>query len=115
MKLGIENKRLLSLIVELKKADKDIWKRVAYELSKPTRRRPEVNLSKLEEYGNEGETLLVPGKVLGSGYLSKKVNVAAFAYSESARALIAKSGGKLMRIEDLVKENPDGKNVRILV
>ncbi len=115
MKSGIENKRLLTLIVELKKADKDIWKRVAYELSKPTRRRPEVNLSKLEEYGTDGETILVPGKVLGSGYLTKKVNVAAFAYTESAKSLIAKSGGKMMGIADLMKSNPDGKNVRILV
>ena len=115
MKSGLENKRLLTLITELKKADKDIWKRVAYELSKPTRRRPEVNLSKLEEYGLEGETILVPGKVLGSGYLTKKVNVAAFAYTESAKMLIAKSGGKMMGIADLMKANPEGKNVRILV
>lgn len=115
MKCGIENKRLLSLILELKKADKAIWKRVAFELSKPTRRRPEVNLSKIEEHGSETETILVPGKVLGAGHISKKVNVAAFAYSESARMLIEKSGGKLMKIEELMKSNPEGKNVRILV
>ncbi|MEM4272331.1 MAG: 50S ribosomal protein L18e [Candidatus Bilamarchaeaceae archaeon] len=115
MKSGIENRRLLALISELKKADKGIWKRVAYELSKPTRRRPEVNLSKLEEYGKDGETIVVPGKVLGSGYLTKRVSVAAFAYSESAKALIAKSGGRMMGIADLLKENPEGKNVRILV
>lgn len=115
MKSGIENKRLLGLIVELKKAEKEIWKKAARELSKPTRRRPSVNVSKIEEYVNDGETVLVPGKVLGSGHLSKKVGVAAFAFSGSAKALIEKSGGKPMSIEELMKANPDGKNVRILV
>ena len=42
MKTGIENKKLLELILELRKAEKDIWKKVAKELSKPTRRRPAV-------------------------------------------------------------------------
>ena len=44
MKTGIENKKLLGLIGELKKADKEIWKKVARELEKPTRRRPAVNV-----------------------------------------------------------------------
>jgi len=115
MKSGIENKRLLALIYELKKADKEIWKKVARELSKPTRRRPSVNVSKIEAYVNDGETVLVPGKVLGSGDLNKKVEVAAFAFSESAKTLIEKRGGKTISIDELMKSNPEGKNVRILV
>ena len=115
MKRGIENKRLLGLIVELRKADKGVWKKVARELEKPTRRRPAVNISKLEEYVNDGETVLVPGKVLGAGHLSKKLEVAAFSFSGSAKALIEKSGVKPLSIEELIKANPEGKNVRILV
>ena len=115
MKSGIENKRLLALIYELKKADKEIWKKVARELSKPTRRRPSVNISKIEEHVNDGETVLVPGKVLGAGHLGKKVEVAAFAFSKSAKTLIEKNGGKIMGIDELMKANPEGKNVRILV
>lgn len=115
MRSGIENKRLLELIVQLKTAQKDVWKKVARELSKPTRRRPAVNVSKIEEYSGDGETVLIPGKVLGSGMLTKKVEVAAFSCSASARAMIEKSGGKLMSIEELMRANPDGKNVRILV
>ena len=57
----------------------------------------------------------MPGKVLGAGYLSKKVAVAAFSFSGSAKTLIEKSGGRIMGIGDLAKENPEGKNVRILV
>ncbi len=115
MRSGIENKRLLALLFELKKADKEIWKKVARELGKPTRRRPSVNVSKIEEYLNQGETVLVPGKVLGAGNLSKKVEVAAFSFSESARTIIEKNGGKIMSIDELMKSNPEGKNVRVLV
>jgi large subunit ribosomal protein L18e len=115
MKRGIENKRLLALISSLMAAQKDIWKKAAKELSKPTRRRPQVNVSKIEEHVNEGETVLVPGKVLGAGHISKKVDVAAFSCSNSARALIEGRGGKFMSIEELMEANPEGKNVRILV
>jgi large subunit ribosomal protein L18e len=115
MKIGIENKKLLALITELMKAERDIWRKVAKELSKPTRRRPQVNVSKIEEHVNEGETVLVPGKLLGAGHISKKVDVAAFAYSTAAKALVEGSGGKIMSIEELMKANPEGKNVRILV
>ncbi len=115
MKTGIENKRLLALIEELNKAEKGIWKKAARELSKPTRRRPAVNVSKLEYYVVDGETILVPGKLLGSGYLTKKVEVAAFSFSGNAKALIEKSGGSTMGIGELMKANPEGKNVRILV
>lgn len=115
MKTKIENKKLLALITELMKAEKDIWRKTAKELSKPTRRRPQVNVSKIEEHVNEGETVLVPGKLLGAGHISKKVDVAAFACSMSAKALIEASGGKLMSIDELMKANPEGKNVRILV
>jgi large subunit ribosomal protein L18e len=115
MRTGVENKRLLGILEELRKADKEIWKKAARELSKPARRRPAVNVSKLEEHAGDGETVLVPGKVLGAGYLSKKLDVAAFSFSGSAKALIEKNGGKIMGIEELMRANPEGRNVRILV
>ena len=115
MKKGPENRVLLELIVELQKANKDIWKRLARELSKPTRRRAAVNVSKIEQYSRDGGTVVVPGKVLGAGYLTKNVTVAAFNFSEAAKEQIAKGGGKAIGIAELVKENPEGKDVVILV
>ncbi len=109
-----ENPVLLSLIEELSKEKKPIWKRVVCELSRPRRQRPQVNLSKLEAYGNDGGTVLVPGKVLGSGNLSKKLTVAAFSFSDTARKLIADAGGKAISIENLYKSNPGGRDVLLL-
>ena len=115
MKKGPENRVLLELIGELQKANKDIWKRVARELAKPARRRAAVNVSKIEQYSMDGGTIIVPGKVLGAGYLSKKVTVAAFNFSEAAREQISKGGGKAVSISQLVRDNPDGKDVVILI
>ena len=115
MEKGPENKRLLELIGQLRKANKGIWKKAADELSKPTRRRPEVNVSKIERYAKDGSVILVPGKVLGSGFVTKKVTVAAFNFSGSAKANIAKSGGKTIHISQLLSENPQGKDVLILI
>lgn len=109
-----ENPVLLSLVKTLIKEKKPIWKKVVYELSKPKRSRVEVNLSKLEVYGKDGGTVLVPGKVLGSGNLSKKLTVAAFSFSGSAKKLIADAGGKAVSIESLYKTNPGGRDVLLL-
>lgn len=114
MKKTKDNQVLLSLIEGLMRSDKPIWRKVAYELSRPRRAKVEVNLSKLDEFASEDATVLVPGKVLGAGALSKKVTVAAFSFSGKARQLIDAAGGKAVTIESLQKANPDGRGVIIL-
>jgi large subunit ribosomal protein L18e len=109
-----DNQILASLIESLMKSEKPLWRKVAGELSRSRRSRAEVNLSKLERYAEDGKTILVPGKVLGSGVVSKKVDVAAFAFSDRARQLISAAGGKAMSIESLQKSNPEGRGVMIL-
>lgn len=92
-----------------------IWRDVAEKLAKPTRSRVEVNVSEIDRHAREGETVLVPGIVLSSGSISKKVNVAAWRFSGSAKEKIKEAGGKTWTIEQLKKENPKGTNVRIMV
>jgi large subunit ribosomal protein L18e len=108
-----DNQTLVSLVENLMKDKKPIWRRVAKELSRPRRKRVEVNLSRIEEHAAADSTLLVPGKVLGAGSISKKVTVAAFSFSESARKLIGQAGGKALTIDSLYKSNPEGKGVVI--
>ncbi len=115
-KRNIENKRLLNLLNLLRKAKKPFWKRVRELLSRPRRKRVEVNLSKIDKYSNEGETIVVPGKVLGGGILSKPVRIVAFSFSESAKNLIVKAGGKAEKIEDLLEKEQDNvSEFRIII
>ena len=114
---GPTNPKLKALIVELQRLGRsqkvNLWKRVAEDLGKPTRIRREANLDKISKYTNNEEIALVPGKVLSTGELNKKISVAGFKFSEKAKEKINKTG-KALTIEQLMKENPKGKNVRII-
>ncbi len=114
MKKGRTNKELLSLCGKLKKTKKGIWKRVAELLECANRSSIAVNISKLNESAKEGEQVIVPGKILGAGELKKKVNVAAFAFSQGTKEKIEKAGGKCLTIEQALNENPKGTNARII-
>ncbi|UCH72383.1 MAG: 50S ribosomal protein L18e [Thermoplasmatales archaeon] len=115
---GKTNPMLISLIQELKKKanenDAMIWKDVAKRLEKPLRNWPQINLEKIEKYTHKNETALIPGKVLSAGKLNKKISIAAWSFSEKSQEKIKKAGGKCMSIEELVKNNPEGKDIRIL-
>lgn len=115
---GPTNPLLKELIKELKKAsieqDVAIWKRVASDLEKPTRNRRIVNLSRINRYTKENETIVVPGKVLGSGELNHKLNVSAYKFSESALEKLQKIGAKATSLKELIKENPKGKKIKII-
>ncbi|MBN2202669.1 MAG: 50S ribosomal protein L18e [Candidatus Aenigmarchaeota archaeon] len=88
---------------------------MAKRLEKSKRSKPEVNLSQLERVCKENETVVVPGKVLSSGILKKTLNVAAASFSMAAVEKITNAGGKTISIKELIKNNPKGTNVRIVV
>jgi large subunit ribosomal protein L18e len=91
-----------------------LWKEVAQRLEKPTRHSAEVNLSRINRHSSTDETVLVPGKVLGSGSLDHKVRVVALDFSQSAAEKIIAAGGECLDINQLLEENPQGSGVRII-
>ena len=109
---------LVALIFDLKATNREngaaIWRDIAKRLEKPKRNWAEINLSNLERNTKDGETILVPGKVLAAGSIDKQLTVAAYSFSEKALAEIEGAGGKGMTIRELMEENPKGSNVRIM-
>ncbi len=112
------NPQLTFLINELKKVSKEkevaIWKDIAKRLEKPLRNWAEVNLDKIEKHIGEKETALIPGKVLSTGNINKKITIAAWSFSDKSIEKIKKSGGKAITINELLEKNPEGKNIRIM-
>ncbi len=107
-------KKLIADLRTLSTKEKSkIWDRVADDLLKPSRTRRKVNIYSINKCADEGETALVPGKVLSDGNLTKKITVAAFQFSEKAREKINKTG-KAISLRDLMKDNPNGKKIRII-
>jgi large subunit ribosomal protein L18e len=112
------NPNLLNLIERLRKeayiSEAPVWRDVADRLMKPRQNWAEVNLSRIERFASERDVIIVPGKLLGAGVISKKVTVAAFKCSEAAREKIARAGGRSISIEELLMDNPKGSKVRIM-
>ena len=112
------NPRLLKLISMLYQAssehDAKIWRDIAKRLDSPGRNYAEVNISKISRYAQNGDIILVPGKVLGTGVLSQAVDVVALNFSKSATSKIEMANGTCMSIEELLQDNPQGSRVRIL-
>ncbi len=113
-----ENQNLRELIRELKRRSIEekvkLWKRIAIDLEKPSRQRRIVNLSRINRHTKDNETIIVPGKVLGSGVLEHKLAIAAFDFSNSAKEKIKSSGSELISIEELMKNPVKGRRIRII-
>jgi len=87
---------------------------VADRLSRSRQRRIAVNVSRLNRYTKKGETVVVPGKVLGAGKMDHPIHVAAFAFSDQARQKILKAKGKCLSILELAEKNPKGTDINII-
>lgn len=103
-----------SLVAAARKNDAPIWADIADRLGGATRNRPAVNVDKLERLCKKGDVVLVPGKLLATGNITKAVKVAALDLSAAARTKIEAAGGKVLAIEELAAANPSGAGVKII-
>lgn len=115
---GPTNLYLKSLIENLRKKSFElnapIWRTISEKLETPTRKRIEVNLSDIERNTEENDVIIVPGVVLASGDLNKKITIAAWKFSAQAKEKINKSKSKTLTIEELVEKYPKGSGVKII-
>ena len=117
-KAAKSNPNLVGLITKLKEASRvneaPVWRDIALRLEGPSSNWAEVNISRIDRYAGENETIVIPGKLLGSGEIGKKVTVAAYRFSGQAKDKIVKAGGKELSIEELLARNPKGSKIRIM-
>ncbi|HXW95528.1 MAG TPA: 50S ribosomal protein L18e [Nitrososphaerales archaeon] len=91
-----------------------IWAEASSLLSNPTSIRVEVNLGRISRIAEDGEAIFVPGKVLGTGVIQRKLTVGAFAFSASAKSKIEASGGSALTIGEFLRKYPKGSGVRLV-
>jgi large subunit ribosomal protein L18e len=117
-KFRATNPELIGLVRSLRKKSREseanIWRYLADRLAASRSGRIAVNVSRLNRYTKGGETVAVPGKVLGAGKIDHPINVAAFAFSDQARSKILRAKGKCLSIPELMKINPKGTNVKVI-
>lgn len=112
------NPRLLDLVRSLRKASAKnrapVWREISRCLSKSRRNMARINLSRISRLTEDGETVAVPGKVLGTGRLDHKVTIAALAFTASVREKVGLAGGACITLSQLLEENPKGTGVKIM-
>ena len=117
-KVKATNPELVELIQDLKKKSREdkteLWRKIAERLSTSNRSRVALNVSRLNRYTKEGDTVAVPGKVLGAGKADHPMTIAAFAFSDRAQSKIMKAKGNCLSIRDLMETNPEGTNVKVM-
>lgn len=112
------NPELIALVASLRETgreqDAPIWRDIAQRLERPSRLWAEVNVGKLETTVGDGETAVVPGKVLSAGHVSRPLTVAAFAFSGKAQEKIKAAGGDCLSLGALAETNKTGSKCRIV-
>ena len=107
------NPDLIKTIIAAKKNNS--WIRIVEILSGPRRRNVAANLDRIDKETKQGDIIVVPGKVLSMGNVSKKIRVVALHFSERAREKLLKEKCELSFIFDEIKKNPKAIGVRILI
>ena len=97
-----------------RKNNAPIWERLADLALKPTRAKRTINLGQLDKFVADNDVVIVPGKVLGTGNLSHKITLCSFSISTTGAKKITESGGKILDISQIIKNNPTGKGVKII-
>lgn len=90
------------------------WLPLAKRLAGSTRRYASVNLAKIEKTTTIGDTILIPGRVLSAGEVSKKIRVCALGFSESAREKLNKTKSEAVSIIEEIKINPKAQGLKII-
>jgi len=112
-----KNPELHRVVVELRRAEHThhapIWGAVADRLERARHQGTPVNVGHLERLAAPEEWVVIPGKLLADGPLSKPLTVAALSYSTEARAKVHAAGGTALSISELIKSRPDGAGVRL--
>jgi large subunit ribosomal protein L18e len=107
-----KNLELVETIILAKKHPK--WLEIAGALSGSTRTRIQINLDKIDKNSKAGEIIVIPGKVLSMGEITKKIKVVAFNFSENAKEKLKNAGCEVISIKDEIQKNKDAKGVKIL-
>ena len=116
--IQMTNVLTLHMAKELKDASKKnkapIWLRLAELALKPSSARRTINVSQIDRLTKDGDVIVVPGKVLGTGGMSHKITLCSFSISNSGAQKILEQGGKILSYSELVKNYPTGKGVTII-
>jgi large subunit ribosomal protein L18e len=90
------------------------WIKMAQFISAGKRNYPSINLGELDKKTTAGDTVLVLGKILSSGNLTKKIKIVALAISKGAREKLKETKSEFVHVRDEVTKNPKGEGIKVI-
>lgn len=109
------NPELRNLIIKLKKQKGSTWISLANVLSNSRRKKVTLNLELIYKMSKPNDCVIIPGKVLSVGEIKHKLKIGAFGFSREALNKLKKEKVEIKTIEELLKENPKGDGIKILM
>ena len=106
-----KNQELVETIIATKKK-KELFK-IAEILSSSRKNKININIEKINKEAKQGDTIVVPGKVLSQGDIDKKIKVIALSFSEKAKDKLLKSKCEVSNILEEIKKNPEAKGIKL--
>ncbi len=90
---------------------KNLSKKLHGLVARPSRSRPPVSLHKLNKSTKEGDNVVVPAKVLSTGNIEHKINIAALEYSAEALMQLQSKGCRVMNLSEMLTQ----KRINIVI
>lgn len=104
------NKELAEAITIIKKKNPGFAKYLAL----PVKKQIELNLDQIDKLVKENEAIFIPGKILSSGVLTKKIKIVSWNASEKAKEKMKDSKTDFVEILEEIKKNPELNNLRLI-
>jgi len=83
-------------------------------LSNTNKNKIVINLGQINKKAKEKDIVLIPGKVLAGGVIDKKIIISAYKFSSEALKKLKENKIEMILIEDLIKKNTKGENIKII-
>ena len=90
------------------------WFKLAQILSASTRQYSSVNLGQIDKVSKQGEIIVVLGKVLSSGSLTKKVRIASLGISAEAKDKLKETKSEYVYLAKEIQSNVKAEGVRVI-
>ena len=90
------------------------WNKYVKILSQPTKKYSSINLREIDQQTSMGDSVMIPGRVLSDGEITKKIRICSFGISKEALERLGKTRSEWVSILDEIKKNPKAEGVKLI-
>ena len=115
IKSNTRKKTSQELVETIKLATKNPnWRQIADTVSRSRSNYSAVNLKDIDKNATEGDTIIVPGKILSQGEITKKIRLCALSISKEAKEKLKNTKSEFFHLMHEIKNNPKAEGIKIV-